>query len=198
MSLVTAKLFNNHAGDMQAAFTIPPSTLKDIATHLPLISSFSSSHLANHKQTTAAEFSTDFLKLALNLSIGNDVGALKNVTDWLGTLGKQITVSASSTKNTYNVTVFSGMIEVTGVGSVINVEPQFCISGASLSVTDIKAAVSGCANARAFSLNFEADNFRAGLNMDALQDPAVKAKVDALVTAGIVQTIHDLKNDFGG
>lgn len=197
MSLVTAKLFSDNKDNVQAAFKIPPSRVKEVATHLPLMTSFESSQLNNKKHTTTTEFSTKFVEAALNLSIGNDLVAVKGVTDWLHTMGNQIKISAKVTSTNYVITVFSGIIEVLAVGGVIDVEPQLCVSGATLSITEIKASVAGCVKTQSFTLNYEGVKFRASLNMDAMQDSKVKEAVDSLVTDGTVKTIEDSKNYFG-
>lgn len=197
MSLVTAKLFGDNTGNINEAFRIPPSDVKEIAVHLPLLAGFVAEEYQNHEEQSVVEFSTSLITTILDVSLDNYPGAVKKVTSWLQDLGGKITASHSGKYPTYDVTVFSGIINVTKVGGIIDIEPALQIAGASLAVSDVKNSIAGCVEKRSFTLDFDAPYFRAPFNYDALSNKKIKEKLDTLVTDGSVKQIDGSRNYFG-
>lgn len=198
MSLVTAKLFGDNKANVDAAFAVAPSAVKEIAVHLPLLSGFVSEEYKSSENTTVVALSTTLITAILDVSLDNYPGAIVKVQQFLQDTGKEIEVSAKVNQSTYHVTVFSGVIGVTKVGGIIDIEPAFQIAGASLSVTDIKTSVAKCMRAQSFTLNFSAPYFRAPFNYDVLEhNPTVREKMDKLITQGSVDQIDDSGAYFG-
>lgn len=197
-TLVTGKLFSDNADDVGKAFLIPPADVKEIATHLPLIGAFESEKITNSEESSAITFSTLFLKAALGLVTGaGDMELVKQTQDWLSSVGDQITISHDAKAQTYNVTIFGGLIDVVGTGAVVDIEPKFRIVGTSLSVAAVSNAIANCIKTQTFTLEFEADSFVAAVDINALADPETKADLDSLVGGGAVNQIDNSKNYFG-
>jgi len=198
MSLVTAKIFGDNKDNINASFVMPPSDVKEVAVHLPLLSAFEAKEASNSESTTVVEFSKDLMTIVLDLALDDYPGAVEGVTKWLQSTGDQIKSSVEVTKPNYDVTIFSGVISVTKVGGVIDIEPAFQIAGASLAVADIKASLLGCVKTEHFTLNYTAPYFRAPFNFDVLeQNETVRKKMEGLITKGSVDQIENSKGYFG-
>jgi hypothetical protein len=194
MALVTGKLLSDQAN---VAFSLPPSKVLEVASNLPLLGSFISSEATNHQETTQLQFSTTFLKAGLDLVIGNDASIVTDTLAWLTSIGGDIKISHDAKAQSYNVTIFSAMIDVVGAGLVTDIEAKFRIAGTSLAVSDVENSIANCIQTRSFTLNFEADLFTASVDLDALKDPATKADLDSFISQGQVSQIDKSKNYFG-
>jgi hypothetical protein len=198
MSLVTAKLFSDNKNNVAAAFIIPPSQVKDIAVHLPLLSGFASGEWSQTQSLTNVQLSTDFAKFVLDVSLDDYPKAIADgVSAFLQNTGKEIQANAKANIQSYNVTVFSGVISITKVGGIIDIEPAFRIAGTSISVSDVQVAIKNCVSATSFNLNFKAQSFTAPFDYDALRDSDTKAAMDKLITKGAVEQIGSSKSYFG-
>ncbi|WP_375324089.1 hypothetical protein [Flagellimonas sp. GZD32] len=192
VSLVTNKLMK---GQTDASFNIPGTKVLEIAQHLPLLANFKSSQTSNHEETTTVEFSTKFLQIALGMAI-DDPTVLKKTQDFLTSLGDQIKVSHDVKATNYAVTMFSSAIEVIGEGDANTVIAKFKITSTSLNLSDIKTTIASCFKYEKFKLDFEADTFVAVFDLDALNNPEVKSKIDKLVTGNLVSQVEDSENYF--
>ncbi|MCL6272525.1 hypothetical protein M3P19_00810 [Muricauda sp. 2012CJ35-5] len=192
VSLVTNKLMK---GQAEPSFNIPGTKILEIAQHLPLLAEFKSSQTSNHDETTTVAFSTKFLEIAVGMAI-EDPTVLKKTQDFLTSLGDQIKVSHDVKATNYAFTMFSSAIEVIGEGDANTVIAKFKITSTSLNLKDVKTSIASCIKYEKFKLDFEADTFVAVFNLDALNNPAVKAKVDQLVTGNLVTQVEDSENYF--
>ena len=192
VSLVTNKLMK---GQTEPSFNIPGTKILEIAQHLPLLANFKSSQTSNHEETTTVAFSTKFLQIAVGMAI-DDPTVLKKTQDFLTSLGDQIKISHDVKATNYAVTMFSSIIEVVGEGAANTVIAKFKITSTSLNLKDVKATVASCFKYEKFKLDFEADTFVAAFDLDALNNPKVKAKIDKLVTGNLVAQVEDSENYF--
>jgi len=190
MSLVTARLFGDHEDNIDAAFAVAPSAVKDIAAHLPLLSSFVSTEYRNTRTTSTGDFSADLVMAMLSVPLDSSPGAPARVEQFLQNIAREIEASANVDQSTYDVTIFSGLIGVTEVDGVVSIEPAIQISGASLSVTEVRTAAANCRRALAFRLNIRAECFRASFDYDTVHgNPSIRAELDRLITKSAVDQI---------
>lgn len=198
MSLVTAKLFSDNKNNIDAAFQMPPSDVKEVAVHLPLLDAFISKEATNSDSMTTVSFATEIISVLLDVALDDYPAAAAGVQKWLQSTGDQITTSVDITQKTYQVTIFSGVISVTKTGKEIDIEPAFQIAGANLAVSDVKTSILGCVKTQSFKLTYDAPYFRAPFNYDAIeQNATVRAKMDQLVTRGSVDQIDKSGGYFG-